>query len=180
MFTEGSCKRILDLGCGDAFFEEQFPERFIGVDIDMVRLNQARHRGVSRLILGSAESLPFVDEAFDGVLLKDVLEHFYLEQAFRILHEVSRVLELGGMLIVTTTKNTQSFWDKPDHVRPYSNKWVNRVLVQELGQYELVAARELSGGIRGFGKLHLEWLAHALANHFGIRNTHGIVVLRRV
>ena len=91
MFTEGSCKRILDLGCGDAFFEEQFPERFIGVDIDMVRLNQARHRGVSRLILGSAESLPFVDEAFDGVLLKDVLEHFYLEQAFCILREVSRV-----------------------------------------------------------------------------------------
>jgi len=180
VFNRGSCKRILDVGCGDAFFEECHPKRFIGIDIEITRLNQAHKRGVTNLLLGNAKGLPFADDAFDGVLLKDVLEHFYLEQAFHVLREVSRVLKLGGILVITTTKNTQDFWDKPDHVRPYSNKWVSRVLIQELGQYELVAARELSGGIRSFGKLRLEWLAHALANQFGIRNTHGIIALKRI
>ena len=135
---------------------------------------------ITRAWQRNAETLPFVAASFDGVLLKDVLEHFYLEEAFRVLQEVSRILKTDGRLVVTTTKDTQSFWDKPDHVRPYSNKWVRRVLVQELGQYELIAARELSGGIRGFGKLHLEWLAHVFADQFGIRNTHGIIALRKI
>ena len=56
----------------------------------------------------------------------------------------------------------------------------DRALVQELGQYEVIAAKQLSGGIRGFGRLRMEWLAHALADRFGIRNTHGIIALRRV
>lgn len=180
MFNANSCKHILDLGCGDAFFEEQYPERFIGLDVETERVSQAHQRGVHNLVLGSAEALPFVDASFDGVLMKDVLEHFYLEQAFRILHEVTRILQLDGVLVITTTKNTQIFWDKPDHVRPYSNKWVRRVLVQEVGQYRLIAAQELSGGIRGFGKLRLEWVAHALAHHFGIRSTHGIIALKRI
>ena len=180
MFDSDSCQRILDLGCGDAFFEERYPERYVGIDVDIARLSECRRRGVSNLILGTAETLPFADASFDGVLMKDVLEHFYLEQAFRILHEVTRVLETAGLLVVTTTKSTQVFWDKPDHVRPYSNKWVHRVLVEETTQYKLVAARELSGGIRGFGKLRLERLTHALADHFGIRNTHGIIALRRI
>ena len=180
MFDAHSCRRILDLGCGDAFFEERYPERFIGLDVEAERVSRAHHRGAQNLILGSAETLPFADASLDGVLMKDVLEHFYLEQAFRILREVTRVLQPDGVLVVTTTKDTQIFWDKPDHVRPYSNKWVRRVLVQEVGQYRLIAARELSGGIRGFGKLRLEWLAHSLAHRFGIRSTHGIIALKRI
>ena len=178
-FDRSSCKRILDLGCGDAFFEERYPQRFVGLDVEPTRLSEAHGRGVGNLIVGSGEALPFCAASFDGILMKDVLEHFYLEQTFHVLGEVTRVLAADGLLAITTTKNTQSFWDKPDHVRPYSNKWVRRVLVEELKQYRFVAAQELSGGIRGFGKLHLEWLTHALAHHLGIRNTHGIIVLQK-
>ena len=178
-FDRGLCKRILDLGCGDSFFEEHDPQRFVGLDVELARLTVAHNRGVGKLVLGSGEALPFAAASFDGILMKDVLEHFYLEQAFVIVDEVTRVLAVEGLLVITTTKNVQSFWDKPDHVRPYSNKWIRRVLVEELQHYRLVAAQELSGGIPGFGKLHLEWLAHALAHHLGIRNTHGIVVLQK-
>lgn len=178
-FDTGRCKRILDVGCGDAFFEERYPHRFVGLDVELARLTESRGRGVPNLLLGSAEALPFAPASFDGVLMKDVLEHFYLEQVFAILSEVTRVLAADGLLVITTTKDAQSFWDKPDHIRPYSNKWVRRVLVEELQRYRLVSARELSGGIRGFGKLRLEWLAHALAHYLGICNTHGIIVLQK-
>lgn len=178
-FDMGLCKRILDLGCGDSFFEENYPQRFVGLDVELARLSMAHNRGVGGLIRGTGEALPFATGSFDGVLMKDVLEHFYLEQAFVILEEVTRVLALEGLLVITSTKNVQSFWDKPDHVRPYSNKWIRRVLVEELQRYRLVASQELSGGIRGFGRLDLEWLAHVLAQRLGFRNTHGIVVLQR-
>ncbi len=178
-FDRNSCERILDIGCGDAFFEERYPRRFVGLDVEPTRLSESHKRGVGNLVLGSAEALPFAAASFDGILMKDVLEHLYLEQVFCILDEATRVLAADGLLVITTTKDTQNFWDKPDHVRPYSNQWVRRVLVDEVKRYRFIAARELSGGIRGFGKLHLEWLTHALAHYLGIRNTHGIVVLQK-
>jgi ubiquinone/menaquinone biosynthesis C-methylase UbiE len=178
-FNRGQCSRILDIGCGDAYFESHQPDRFVGVDIDLARLQQSHGRGVDRLALASALHLPFGPDSFDGVLMKDVLEHFALPDAFRVVQEVTRVLKTRGTLIITTTKNTQAFWDKPDHMRPYSNKWVARVLVQELRQYEVRRAQELSGGIRGFGKLGLEKVTHVLADRLGFRSTHGIIAVRK-
>jgi len=181
------CQRILDVGCGDAYFEETFPDRFVGLDIEPQRLAQAGRRGIQRLVLGSGEYLPCADGQFDGLLAKDVLEHLYLEQAFRFLYEVRRVLRPGGIFITVTSKSVQSFWDKPDHVRPYSNKWVRRVMTHEMARdstpggasFDVILERELSAGIPGFGRLGLEALAHALAQHLGIRNDHGLIVLRK-
>ena len=198
LFDRFGCQRILDVGCGDAYFEESFPERFMGLDIEPQRLVQAARRGVQRLVVASGEHLPCADGQFDGLLAKDMLEHLYLEQAFRFLYEARRVLRPGGIFIAITSKNVQSFWDKPDHVRPYSNKWVRRVMTREMRKapapnggglaegppvprapWEVVLARELSAGIPGFGRLGLEELAHALAQHLGIRNDHGIIALRK-
>ncbi|MBC7263907.1 MAG: class I SAM-dependent methyltransferase [Chloroflexi bacterium] len=181
LFRERGCRRVLDVGCGEAYLEKTEPERYVGLDIEHLRLSEARGLGARNLVLGSAQHLPFRDEVFDGVLAKDVLEHFYLEEAFAFLHEVRRVLRRGGIFVVTTTRADQSFWDKPDHVRPYSNKWVRRVLTQEMDAFEVLDARELSAGIPGFGRLGLEPLAHALANYLGIRVGHGIIsLIRRV
>jgi ubiquinone/menaquinone biosynthesis C-methylase UbiE len=181
------CQRILDVGCGDAYFEQTFPGRFVGLDIEPQRLVQAGQRGVQRLVVGSGERLPCADCQFDGLLAKDVLEHLYLEQAFRFLYEARRVLRPGGIFITVTSKSVQSFWDKPDHVRPYSNKWVRRVMTHEMprgsaasgGGFEVIWERELSAGIPGFGRLGLEELTHALAQHLGIRNDHGLIALRK-
>ena len=185
LFDRFGCQRILDVGCGDAYFEESFPDRFMGLDIEPQRLVQAARRGVQRLVVASGEHLPCADGQFDGLLAKDMLEHLYLEQTFRFLYEARRVLRPGGIFIAITSKNVQSFWDKPDHVRPYSNKWVRRVMTREMlppvprDSWEVVLARELSAGIPGFGRLGLEELAHALAQHLGIRNDHGIIALRK-
>ncbi len=179
VFDQFRCQRILDVGCGDAYFEEAFPERFIGLDIEPQRLVQATRRGVQRLVVASGEHVPCSEGQFDGLLAKDMLEHLYLEQAFRFLHEARRVLRPGGIFITITSKNVQSFWDKPDHVRPYSNKWVRRVMTQEMGGFEVILSRELSAGIPGFGRVGLEGLAHALAQYLGIRNDHGIIALRK-
>jgi len=179
LFDRYECRRILDVGCGDAYFEEAFPGRFVGLDIERSRVRQAGRRGVELLLVGDGEYLPLADAEFDGLVAKDVLEHLYLGQAFRFLHEARRVLRPGGIFVTVTFRNTQSFWDKPDHVRPYSNKWVNRVMTQEMGGFEVVWARDLSAGIPGFGRLRLEWLTHALAHYLKIRTDHGLICLRK-
>lgn len=179
LFREKGCHRVLDVGCGEAYLERAEPERYIGLDIEHRRLSEAHNLGAHNLVLGSAQHLPFRNEVFDGVLAKDVLEHFYLEEAFAFLQEVRRVLCRGGIFILTTTRANQNFWDKPDHVRPYSNKWVRRVLTQEMSAFEVLDMRELSAGIPGFGRLGLEPLAHALANYLGIRVGHGVISLIR-
>lgn len=180
LFRQRGCNRVLDVGCGMGYFEQVEPERYVGLDIEYLRLAEAHKAGAQRLVVGSALYLPFGDETFDGVLAKDVLEHFYLEEAFAFLYEARRVLCPGGILIVTTTRANQSFWDKPDHIRPYSNKWVRRVLTQEMGGFEVLEMRELSAGIPGFGRLGLESLAHALAHYFGLRAGHGIASFVRL
>jgi ubiquinone/menaquinone biosynthesis C-methylase UbiE len=166
------CRRILDVGCGDCFFEETHPGRFVGIDVEPKRLVQNAARGVRGIVVGKAEELPFGEGTFDGVLAVDVLEHLDLTQAFRFLEEARRVLRKDGIVVIMTFQATQAFWDKPDHVRPYSNKWVRRVLTHDEEQ-------RFSAGIPGFGRLGLEWLAHRLAHWFGLRYDHGMVVLRK-
>ena len=178
-FDAFGCRRIIDVGCGDCFFEKMYPGRFVGIDIEPGRLAQNAARGVRGILLGKAEELPFRGETFDGILAQDVLEHLYLEQAFRFLADAKRVLRRGGIFVIMTFRATQSFWDKPDHVRPYSNKWVRRVLVHELEGFEVVEERRFSAGIPGFGRLGIESLAHRLAHWFGLRYDHGMIVLRK-
>jgi len=180
LFDQYRCQRILDVGCGDAYYEEAFPGRFVGLDIEPQRVARAAGRGVRSLLVANGEYLPFADAQFDGLVAKDVLEHLYIEQAFCFMHEAQRVLRPGGILVAVTSKNVQSFWDKPDHVRPYSNKWVRRVMTHEMGGFRVVFARELSAGIPGFGRLGLEKLSHFLAHHLGIRNDHGLIAVQKM
>ncbi len=180
LFDKYNCRRVLDIGCGDAYFEETFPGRFVGLDVEPQRLAQAARRGVGLLVVGNGERLPFADAQFDGLLAKDMLEHLYLEEAFRLLHDARRVLRPGGIFVVVTSKNVQSFWDKPDHVRPYSNKWVRRVMSQEIGGFHVVFARELSAGIPGFGRLGLESLTHAVAHYLRIHSDHGLIAVQKI
>jgi ubiquinone/menaquinone biosynthesis C-methylase UbiE len=169
----------MDVGCGDCFFEAAHPGRFVGIDVEPKRLAQSAARGVRGILVGKAEELPFGAGTFDGVLALDVLEHLDLAQAFRFLGEARRVLRSGGLFVIMTFQATQSFWDKPDHVRPYSNKWVRRVLTYEMGGFVVVEEQRFSAGIPGFGRLRLEWLAHRLAHWFGLRHDHGMIVLRK-
>ncbi len=179
MFDRFGCKKILDVGCGDAYFEETYPDRFTGIDIEENRVKAAVERGLSNVSVGDATEMKFPDASFDGILAKDILEHLYLEDAFKFMSEATRVLKPGGVFVIVTFRATQSFWDKPDHVRPYSNKWVMRVCCKELGAFEVADKRDYSAGIPGFGKLGLEWLSHILADKLKFNTDHGAITLKK-
>lgn len=105
-------KAVLDLGCGGGFMAEAMARRgarVTGIDPSSGTIASAwAHAKTSGLEiaydLGSGESLPYADMAFDVVVCVDVFEHIKALDA--VLAEISRVLRPGGLLLFDTINHT--------------------------------------------------------------------------
>jgi ubiquinone/menaquinone biosynthesis C-methylase UbiE/uncharacterized protein YbaR (Trm112 family) len=96
-----SGRRVLDCGCGNGRFFEEFPAATftVGIDASLNLLRICRQKGrCTRLVCGELEHLPFADRSFDTVLSVRVLQH--LEQQRQAVFEMARVLRPGGELLL--------------------------------------------------------------------------------
>lgn len=85
--------RVLDVGCGNKPYEKRFPSsvtEYVGCDVEQSSLKK-----VDKIC--SATALDFADNSFDTVFCTQVLEHVYGHT--QALHEITRVLKPGGVLI---------------------------------------------------------------------------------
>lgn len=95
---------LLDIGCGNgvtlAHVREVHGLRAVGIDRSTTLLDEARRRHADlSLIFGTAGSLPFLPESFDGVILECTLS--LVEDCLTTLREGHRVLRPGGYIIVS-------------------------------------------------------------------------------
>ncbi len=108
--------RVLDLGCGRGEIVRhcaRLGADAYGVDYAPVALKLARQliadeteaRGRMGLGRSDAKAMPFPDNAFDRVLIFDVVEHLFPWELDLCLTEVRRVLKPGGAVIVHTAPN---------------------------------------------------------------------------
>jgi len=98
---------LLDVGCGGGVFLRRALETgctVVGVDHsqDMVRLARKTTEGRARVVLGSAERLPFGDGEFTAVC--SIVAFFFFPDPVAALREFRRVLqpEPGRVAIYTT------------------------------------------------------------------------------
>ena len=96
--------RILDVGCGYGIYVEKcsaYASEVIGIDIFKEHLNITKRRGKDNtyLALQTAEHLAFKDDSFDAIICIETLEHIPFDE--KAVKEFSRILKLGGVLIVT-------------------------------------------------------------------------------
>src|SRR6202165_4177334 len=95
--------RILDVGCGKGFLVKDLMlecpglEAF-GLDVSRYALLHCEREVVGRLHLGSAESLPFPDGAFDCVLSINTIHNLPRPKALEALKEIQRMS--GGRAFV--------------------------------------------------------------------------------
>jgi SAM-dependent methyltransferase len=109
--------RLLDVGCGSGWLADHFAD-YTGIDgsPDAVALAQDRSRNV---VLGDVEQpLPYDDASFDGVVVKDVLEH--VADPVALVCEVRRVLRPGGLVFASSPDAQRWVWNDYTHRRPFS------------------------------------------------------------
>ena len=83
--------KILDVGCGNGFLSQLYPNfDIVGIDISDGMLAHNPHKWVK----APAEAIPFPDNTFDFVVCRSLLHH--LENPEQGLREMFRVLKPGG------------------------------------------------------------------------------------
>jgi demethylmenaquinone methyltransferase/2-methoxy-6-polyprenyl-1,4-benzoquinol methylase len=104
--------RVLDVACGTGVLAEAASRLVgpqggvVGLDPSAGMLARARGRGVSRLVLGVAEALPFPDGSFDLVTMGYALRH--VADLGATFSEYRRVLRPGGRVLVLEITRPQS------------------------------------------------------------------------
>jgi SAM-dependent methyltransferase len=128
-----------------------------GVDSDEGRLREALSDSSftrARLVVGDGLHLPYQDEAFDKVVLSEVLEHVPDDAA--ALREVTRVTRRGGIVAISVPHRRYPFlWDPVNAarqalgLRPYTSGFFGGLWTGHLRLYspdelsELVKAARL-------------------------------------
>jgi SAM-dependent methyltransferase len=111
--------RLLDIGCGTGWLAEHFPN-WSGIDGSPDAVERGRQRGRD-ISLGDVDTpLPFVDESFDGVVLKDLLEH--VDDPVALVREARRVLVPGGTVFASSPDAQRWVWNDYTHKRPFTRK----------------------------------------------------------
>lgn len=112
--TEG--EKILDLGCGNGRWFKLFQKKkidYVGVDFseELIKIAQ-RNYPQAKFQTADVLKLPFPDKYFNKIYSIAVLHHIPSEELrLKSLKEVKRVLNPGGILILTTWK----FHDKKEY-----------------------------------------------------------------
>jgi ubiquinone/menaquinone biosynthesis C-methylase UbiE len=116
-FPQRQAWRALDFGCGAGASAVVLARLGVGsiVGVDLVndyaalwrrRLAEAGFPAVGTFVQsGEGFSLPFRDGSFDAVFLNGVLEHLLPEERRSLLHEMFRLLPVGGHLFISETPN---------------------------------------------------------------------------
>lgn len=114
---------ILEVGCGNGYYLSLLNRlkksvKLTGIDNDTSALRDAKifiNDKRVKIILSSAEALPFKNNSFDKVIMSEVIEHVNNEK--KTLQEIYRVLRKDGTLVLTTCNINYPFlWDPINYI----------------------------------------------------------------
>jgi len=134
---------FLEIGCGRGDFLKAFARiglQCSGVDVEERSADLLPGFDIRQCDL-SKQRLPFEDESFDVVYHKSLIEH--LCDPTNLMEETSRVLKIGGRLILLTpdwVSQMRNFYEDITHRRPYDVTAVYDTLSM-FGFNEIVAER---------------------------------------
>lgn len=79
---------VLDVGCGDAYWQPPLPG-YVGIDVAPEAIERARARHPDRIYL-EVDPRDLIPQAFDLVVVRDVIQHLSLADGVALLENVRR------------------------------------------------------------------------------------------
>ncbi len=136
MLSSGRFSNPLDIGSGNGILWQVGINNAVGIDI---------REGRAVTVLATAESLPFLNDAFDLVFAGEVLEHLYHPR--KALKEWARVLKPRGAMVLSTPNGilVSAIGGNPEHKAIYAPEDVIGTL-RKLG-LELVESKGIFTGL---------------------------------
>lgn len=147
-------QKILDVGCNTAWLAHVF-DNYFGLDTDSNSVEVAKnfwlrqgrwtkdeiHNRIRKVSVN--EEWPPDLKDFDGIILRDVLEH--VVDSTQLLKLAMSRLKPGGWIFISAPDSQSWVWNDPTHVRPVplkAQKWLAKVVGASLIQqgYESVAS----------------------------------------
>lgn len=131
---------ILDVGCGSGRnlkLLEQFGTVH-GVEPEGPGLEVCRAEGLTNVVAGLADAVPFEDESFDLVTSLDVLEHLDDDEAG--LREIHRVLRPNGFALITVPAY-RFLWSVHDEALGHRRRYVASEIHSLLNRTGFTAVR---------------------------------------
>lgn len=98
----GKNSLVADLGCGYGILLEYLREKgfeCLGLEIDEEKVREVRRKGFGCVRCDLNGNVPLKNSSVDCVVATEVIEH--LENPWRFLREVKRVLKPGGIAVIT-------------------------------------------------------------------------------
>lgn len=125
---EGVSGSIVDIGTGDGSFIEmtdlykKFNEGVYLLDGNNDTVNNLAKKYTDYNVIQHSlpNTLPFGDKTVRFLHMSHIIEHLEHSSLYETLKEVDRVLNDGGILVVSTPLMWDRFWDDLSHVRPYN------------------------------------------------------------
>jgi 2-polyprenyl-3-methyl-5-hydroxy-6-metoxy-1,4-benzoquinol methylase len=145
-------KTVLDAGCGLGWGTDIIRKKaamIIGIDSDHATIKFCGENYAYNNVLFQVMDLrkiTFYEGIFDVVLLMEVLEHMTLEDGYKCLSEIARVLGPEGVLVGTTyipsTERERQLHlqnsDNKDHLHIYTKDDMEKLLSMFFDQFEIV------------------------------------------
>jgi SAM-dependent methyltransferase len=110
---------LLDVGCGTAWLARHF-ENYTGIDSSPEAVQAASAQGYAVIEGDVSAPLPFEDQSFDAVVMKDLLEH--VSDPVSTVREARRVLKPGGRVFASSPDAQRWVWDDYTHRRPFTRR----------------------------------------------------------
>jgi SAM-dependent methyltransferase len=135
---------LLDIGCGTGWLAEHFAS-YTGIDGSPEAVEIARGLGRNVIEGDVEEPLPFADETFDAIVLKDVLEH--VGDPAKLVGEARRVLAHGGLIFACSPDAQRWVWDDYTHRRPFTKKAFRLLFADQGLEVEHVGYESVAPGV---------------------------------
>lgn len=127
-------KTVLDIASGSGYGSYILAEKAVkvyGVDINQESITYAKRnyaRSNIEFLRGSGEVIPLNDHSVDAVISFETIEH--IKNYKKFLHEIKRVLQPGGLFVISTPNDIAFPEDNRFHLHEFKYKELDSLLRQ--------------------------------------------------